>query len=342
MISLRRQIDNYTQDLLDATATAYHAALTSMGMNAERALPGVDFPIASSLAALRAQLQASNLPEMVARTQDAVDSELSQWSDSVERHLKEKANEFREMMLVMANTAQNMGARDKRYTGRFRDITARLNEIGNLSDISAMRRSLIASTAELEADVKNMEADGQKTIATLEATVEGYRKQLAETERRASLDALTSLINRRGIEAAMTARCEEKIPFSIVILDLNGFKQVNDTHGHLAGDDLLKAFSAELQAHFRTGDIIGRWGGDEFIIVMNGSLNDAQNSVERVRKWAFGLYKIKTPKGIHQVQVTASVGMAAWDMREDIPQLLSRADDAMYLQKPIRAAVSEF
>jgi diguanylate cyclase (GGDEF)-like protein len=283
-------------------------------------------------------MQADSGPETIAQTQRAVDGALGQWSESVDRHLKEKANEFREMMLVMANTAQNLGARDKRYTGRFRDITARLNEIGNLNDISAMRRSLISSTAELEADVRNMEADGQKTIAGLEATLEGYKKQLADTERKASLDALTGLINRRGIEAAMEKRCDEKIPFCIVILDLNGFKQVNDTHGHLAGDDLLKAFSAELQAHFRAGDIIGRWGGDEFIIVTNGVLQEARNCVERVRKWAFGAYKVKTPNGSFQVQVSASVGMASWDLREDIPHLISRADEAMYSEKPLRAA----
>ncbi len=338
MISLRRQIDENTQQLLDATSKAYHAALTSMGVNAERALPGVEFPLAANLAVLRSRLQTDVGPETVAQAQASVDGELSQWSESVERHLKEKANEFREMMLVMANTAQNLGARDKRYTGRFREITARLNEIGNLSDISAMRRSLITSAAELEADVRNMEVDGQKTIASLEATLEGYKKQLAETERKASLDALTGLMNRRGIELAMSRRAAEKIPFCIVILDLNGFKQVNDTYGHLAGDDLLKEFSAELQAHFRSGDIIGRWGGDEFIIVTNGDLNDARNCVERVRKWAFGVYKVKTPSGSFQVQVSASVGVAAWDLREDIPNLISRADEAMYNEKPLRAA----
>jgi diguanylate cyclase (GGDEF)-like protein len=339
MISLRRQIDAHTQRLLDATSSAYHSALTSMGSNAERALPGVDFPLSANLAALRDRLRNDVGPDTMAQTQDAVDGELSQWSDSVERHLKEKANEFREMMLVMANTAQNVAARDKRYAGRFREITTRLNEIGNLSDISAMRRSLILSAAELEADVKNMEVDGQKTIASLEATLEGYKKQLAETERKASIDALTGLINRRGIEMAMSKRCGEKIPFCVVLLDLNGFKQVNDTYGHLAGDDLLKAFSSELQAHFRAGDIIGRWGGDEFIIVTNGDPQDARNCVERVRKWAFGAYKVKTPNGSFQVQVSASVGIAAWDLQEDIPALISRADEAMYCEKPLRAVL---
>ncbi|HXE64336.1 MAG TPA: GGDEF domain-containing protein [Bryobacteraceae bacterium] len=337
MISLRKQIDAHTQRLLDATSKAYQAALTSIGVNAERALPGVDFPLATNLATLRERLQADVGPETMARAQDAVDGELSLWSDSVDRHLKEKANEFREMMLVMANTAQNVTARDKRYAGRFREITARLNEIGNLSDISAMRRSLISSAAELEADVKNMEVDGQKTIASLEATLEGYKKQLAETERKASIDTLTGLINRRGIEVAMSKRCGEQIPFCIVLLDLNGFKQVNDTHGHLAGDDLLRAFSVELQAHFRAGDVIGRWGGDEFVIVTNGDLNDARNCVERVRKWAFGAYKVKTPGGSFQVQVSASIGMAAWDLQEDIPHLISRADTAMYDEKSLRA-----
>jgi diguanylate cyclase (GGDEF)-like protein len=147
------------------------------------------------------------------------------------------------------------------------------------------------------------------------------------------VDALTGLMNRRGIESAMSARREEKIPSCIVLLDLNGFKAVNDTYGHLAGDDLLKAFSAKLQAHFRAGDLIGRWGGDEFIIVTNGDLADAQNCVERVRKWAFGTYKVKNPTGTYQVRVRASVGIAAWDFQEEIARLICRADEAMYREK---------
>jgi diguanylate cyclase (GGDEF)-like protein len=182
-----------------------------------------------------------------------------------------------------------------------------------------------------------METEGQNTIAGLETKLEGYRKQLAEAERRGCVDALTGLMNRRGAEQAMATRCEAKIPFCVVLLDLNSFKPVNDNYGHLAGDDLLKQFAVELRTQFRPGDAIGRWGGDEFVIVMNGGLTDAQNSVDRVRKWAFGMYKIKTPRGSFQVELSASIGMAVWDREEDVTQLLRRADESMYREKATKS-----
>ena len=79
--------------------------------------------------------------------------------------------------------------------------------------------------------------------------------------------------------------------------------------------------------------MIGRWGGDEFIVVAHGDEDSARTSVDRLRKWAFGTYKIKTIKGICAVPLTASVGIALWNMQEGMVQLLGRADESMYADK---------
>src|ERR1035437_1164433 len=100
MISLKKQIHVHTEELLTVTARAYHEALTSIGKNAERAIP-VAFPLSRNLTALRDRVRADPMPATVVETQQAVDAELSEWSDSVERHLKSLAGEFREIMLVM-------------------------------------------------------------------------------------------------------------------------------------------------------------------------------------------------------------------------------------------------
>lgn len=338
MTSIKKYIDAYSDDLAEATTGAYHAALASAGKNAERAVPGADYRLLSNLSGIQERLLADPMPANIVRSQQAVDTEFSHWADSVERHLRSKASEAREIMLVMANAARSLGNRDKRYAGRFRELTARLEKMADLDDLSEVRRLLVSSASELNADVRNMEVEGESTIAGLETKLEGYRKQLAEAERRGCVDALTGLMNRRGLELAMAERWEAKAPFCVIVLDLNSFKPVNDTYGHLAGDDLLKQFSVELRAQFRPADPIGRWGGDEFIIVMNGGPADAHNSVERVRKWAFGTYKIKTSRGLFPVELTASIGIAVWDLQEDVAQLLSRADESMYREKGAKSS----
>ena len=116
------------------------------------------------------------------------------------------------------------------------------------------------------------------------------------------------------------------------MLDLNGFKQVNDTYGHQAGDDLLKQFSTELRSASRATDVVGRWGGDEFIVVLDGNLTEAQSHVERMQKWVFGSYTLHWGRGA-KVEMNAALGLVEWQAGESIKEVLARADALMYKQK---------
>ena len=119
----------------------------------------------------------------------------------------------------------------------------------------------------------------------------------------------------------------------MAIIDIDGFKKVNDNHGHLTGDELLKQFGAELRSACRATDVIGRWGGDEFILLYDCGLAEAEAQTERLRKWICGNYEVKVKSGALKLRVDASIGLAAHAAGEGVKELVARADAAMYEQK---------
>jgi diguanylate cyclase (GGDEF)-like protein/PAS domain S-box-containing protein len=156
--------------------------------------------------------------------------------------------------------------------------------------------------------------------------VEAEREELLDkVQDLARHDSLTSLSNRRALEEQLPqemARARRaQSPLSVAILDIDHFKNYNDTHGHLAGDEVLRACAREWDGALRGEDTLVRFGGEEFLVLLpDTELEQAAEIVERLR--------MKTPMG-----QTCSAGLALWDYRESLDDLLRRADEALYLAK---------
>ena len=148
----------------------------------------------------------------------------------------------------------------------------------------------------------------------------------------AHTDFLTGAHNRRSIERRITEEIERTEryggSFSVVLLDVDHFKAVNDEHGHQVGDDVLKEIVACLQLELRTVDQIGRWGGEEFMLLIpEVGGPEAAQAAERVRA-RVGAHEF-SPAG----PLTVSIGVATWRPGEAMAALLARADDALYRAK---------
>jgi diguanylate cyclase (GGDEF)-like protein len=147
----------------------------------------------------------------------------------------------------------------------------------------------------------------------------------------ASRDLLTGLPNRRAMERQLASRVRRAEPFTAIYIDLNGFKKINDIHGHAAGDELLRQVGARLRTVLGADHTIGRWGGDEFVAFVEGGTAEARALAARVRG-SFG-----KPFAIESVRpntlLGAAVGMAVWTPNDTAAELLRRADFAMYEQK---------
>jgi diguanylate cyclase (GGDEF)-like protein len=155
----------------------------------------------------------------------------------------------------------------------------------------------VQGAGELKLFVDRMNQDSHLLVESLQMEVSTYETKLKAAEELVLRDELTGLSNRRNVEERLASRISKGQAFCVVILDLDNFKQVNDTHGHLAGDNLLKQFAGELRSSSRTHDTVGRWGGDEFILVLDCNLSGAKVQLERTKKLTLGEYKIQLGAG---------------------------------------------
>jgi diguanylate cyclase (GGDEF)-like protein len=322
------------RELASVILESYRSALLAMGNSGARACPAVGSDLQQSLASLENRLSADPTPSLVKETETQVEQQLVQWGESAADYFKTKAKEVKELLIVLVRTAESMGQRDQRYANHFKEFTAQLQNVANLEDLGQIRFTLVQEATKLKTYVDQMAEDSRESVAQLQAEVSTYETKLKAVELLALQDPLTRLANRRKIEERIEWRVSHKATFCVVILDLDRFKQVNDRYGHAAGDNLLLQFSQELRSNIRSSDMVGRWGGDEFIAVLDCDLKAANSQVESVRKWVLGEYTVHAP-GSEQVKVKvdASIGIAQWQAGQTMQQLVARADSAMYREK---------
>ena len=162
-----------------------------------------------------------------------------------------------------------------------------------------------------------------------------------KVERLASTDFLTNLNNRRRLfdlgKKEITRACRYKHPISLLIIDIDLFKEINDSYGHMVGDQILKHISLSLQSTLRSVDIIGRYGGDEFIVILPETTSQtALATATRLCETIRNSPSFNTKKG--EVHYTLSIGISNEnDVKEDtsIYTLLERADRALYRAKAL-------
>jgi len=188
----------------------------------------------------------------------------------------------------------------------------------NVSERKAAERALLESNRQLQARIEEI---GQLQIALQELAVR---------------DGLTSLYNRRyldeTLEREVSRARREGNPLSLVMLDIDHFKRVNDTYGHQAGDEVLRVLAGTLMADIRTEDIACRYGGEEFLILLPGM--PLASAMERAERWRQSVEALSIAHGHLAIRFTISLGVAAYPEHGKTPDDLTRcADQALYRAK---------
>lgn len=207
----------------------------------------------------------------------------------------------------------------------------------------------ISSGSKFTTEIKNRKKDGsfywcEITIVPLvqeNGTIEGYNaicQDITDKKRAQHLaitDPLTQVYNRLHLDNIFQAETKRAkrygIPYSVILLDVDYFKAINDKYGHIGGDEVLVKLVKVLQKDIRETDVLGRWGGEEFLIVLpQTALNEAQKAAEKLKE------KIESSSFFIGESITCSFGVSEFlEGDKDCDSLIKRADDALYRAKEL-------
>jgi diguanylate cyclase (GGDEF)-like protein len=202
-------------------------------------------------------------------------------------------------------------------------VIEKLESVG-ISEIDRLYSNFNKMASQLESRTRALiESESREKIRQRETEI---------LERLAITDRLTGLYNRRKLDETLNSELERSLrfhhPFAVVIMDIDHFKSVNDQHGHQVGDQVITELASLMRQSIRRIDIVGRWGGEEFLLIcpmtdINGSCQVAENLRKTIQDHPFPVIG----------RLTVSFGVASWLPGEVIDELLARADKGLYEAK---------
>ncbi len=253
----------------------------------------------------------------------------------------ERAKVREKLKLVIKSIVDSLNSLSDSETSIVSTLNAHVTDIENiaqLDNIDEITEKLSQLSRDLKSTIVKVKREINKTRKELEKsaqTINHLKEELEKLKEKTIIDELTQILNRRGIMEFLTreyARSKRfKSPLSVLMIDIDDFKKVNDTYGHTVGDKVLKTIAQILKTKLRATDVVGRYGGEEFLVVLPET--DLQAALTVAEKLRTEVAK-KTFKYKDQVfKVTISLGAAQLKEGESIEELINRADQALYTSK---------
>lgn len=212
------------------------------------------------------------------------------------------------------------------------ETIVRLDNIEEITEkLAELSRDLKKTIHKVKKEISQTKKQLQKSMET----VEDLQKQIEKLKEKSIVDELTRILNRRGIMEILTrefARSQRfKNPLSVLMIDIDDFKKINDTYGHLVGDKVLQTIAFVLKNNLRATDAVGRYGGEEFLVILpETNIEAAEIVAEKLRKEvAKKAFKYKD----QVFKITISIGAAQMKEEDTVESLIQRADEALYISK---------
>jgi diguanylate cyclase len=252
-----------------------------------------------------------------------------------EQQVQQTCEAFRLLIKDVSQSTQTADARASEYVNSLAQIGRELEGSIDHPLLRTTVQSLIDNTAQMRGSVSDL----HQQLSDSTQRVNELRQALAEAQHQALVDPLTGLANRRGFDNALQATLATDEPESIgstclLMIDIDHFKRINDTHGHLVGDKVIRSVAKALKDSVKGKDTVARLGGEEFAVLLPDTpIAGAHALAEQVRATIERGRIRRTDTQATVATVTVSIGVCAYQERESPEDFINRADTALYAAK---------
>ena len=256
--------------------------------------------------------------------------------ERVRRRGGERESGFADIIEVLTRAVDEIAGQAAAFNRSVLSESDQIRQLLQLEDVTELKRRVTERVEALRQAVAERQQKDEVSRVKLSGRVKSLQTRLTEAEVAASVDPLTGVGNRRHFDAALnrfSAECADTgRPFSLALLDVDDFKMINDRHGHRVGDRVLVALAQNIARRLRKGDVVTRYGGEEFALLLRGT--DLANATTRL---AQVVEEIATSdfcyEGPRHVRCTVSAGVAEYEAGESHETLIRRADEGLYSAK---------
>ncbi len=257
---------------------------------------------------------------------------------TLKQSLTEAKATLKSLMSTFIDRLGDLTASTGEYHNKIETYSQKIGKADNLTELSHILKDVMHDTRIIQASAMRSHEEllsSKKQADEAEERIRQLEQELEQVSELVREDQLTGALNRRGLDETIDRELKRsdrsKAPVSVALLDIDNFKQLNDTLGHQAGDHALVHLTRVIKETLRPADTVGRYGGEEFLIVLpDTDLNAAIEAIQRLQR---DLTKKFFLHNNERILVTFSAGVALRNEDEDADDLIGRADKAMYKAK---------
>lgn len=261
---------------------------------------------------------------------------------TIPKHLERTKNlvntKFKELRTMLNGLAEDFGSiteDNTNFSGHIKDSMSHIEKAIELDEIKEIRKKITLETTSLRRVIAKKREKDAIIIDSLTYKVKTMQGELALAKEEVLIDGLTQIYNRKAfdkkINDAFKKKSKKQRPFTLVMVDIDYFKKVNDEYGHTVGDEILKKVARTIKETFRLNDFVARYGGEEFSVMIDRI--DSHYIMNVCERLLVAIEAINFTVDSGRIPTSASIGIAFCRQSDTPKTLIDRADNALYLAK---------